>query len=304
MGGNWFESLDEVPRALRKVGYLADDATATSVFLASRLEKPLLIEGPAGTGKTDLARALAEATRRQLIRLQCYEGLDESKVLYEWNYRKQLLWLQAERLQTAPDPAASAVDGGRAGGGRVELEDIFSEPFLLERPVLQAIRSEEPSVLLIDEIDRIEMETEALLLEVLSDYQVTIPELGTVRSATHPFTILTSNATRELSEALKRRCLYLWLDYPSLDRERTIVLSRIPEADEVLADRIVRVVRSLRGLDLKKSPSIAETLDWARTLVELGIDDVNEDTVSRTIGTLLKHPSDIAKARSEGIASS
>ena len=233
---------------------------------------------------TDLARALAEATKRRLVRLQCYEGLDESKVLYEWNYRKQLLWLQAGR------------EGEEARG---QFEDIFSEPFLLERPVLQAIRSDEPTVLLIDEIDRIEMETEALLLEVLSDYQVTIPELGTVRATVRPFTVLTSNATRELSEALKRRCLYLWMDYPSLDRERSIVMSRVPQVNEILADQIVRVVRSLRGLDLKKSPSIAETLDWARTLVELDYAEVDEQAVDRTLGTLLKHPSDMERARAE-----
>ena len=284
-----FESTQEVARGLRRAGYLPDDATAIAVFLADRLGKPLLVEGPAGTGKTDLARATAEALRRRLVRLQCYEGLDESKVLYEWNYRKQLLWLQAER--------------DRSGPPGTELEDIFSEPFLLERPVLQAIRSEEPVLLLVDEADRIEMETEALLLEVLADYQVTIPELGTVGANTRPLTILTSNATRELSEALKRRCLYLWLDYPSLERERTIVMARVPEADERLADQIVRVVRSLRGLDLKKAPSIAETLDWARTLVELGIDRVDEEAAKSTVGSLLKHPADIEKAASERFGS-
>ncbi len=283
-----FESTQDVSRALRRAGYLPDDPTATAVFLADRLGKPLLVEGPAGTGKTDLGRATAEALRRRLVRLQCYEGLDESKVLYEWNYRKQLLWLQADSDRSGP---AS------------ELEDIFSEPFLLERPVLEAIRSDEPVLLLVDEVDRIEMETEALLLEVLADYQVTIPELGTVRAQTRPLTILTSNATRELSEALKRRCLYLWLDYPSLERERTIVMARVPEVDERLADQIVRVVRSLRGLDLKKAPSIAETLDWARTLVELGIERVDEDAAKSTVGSLLKHPADIEKAAGERFGS-
>lgn len=278
-----FGSIDEAPQALRRAGYLPDEQTATSIYLAERLGKPLLIEGPAGTGKTELGRATAQALGRRLVRLQCYEGLDESKVLYEWNYRRQLLSLQAPK--------------DRDGAG--DLDDIFSESFLLQRPLLDAIRSPEPVVLLIDEVDRIEMETEALLLEVLSDFQVTIPELGTLVAETRPITILTSNATRELSEALKRRCLYLWLDYPSLERERAIVMARVPEADEQLADQVVRVVRSLRGLDLKKAPSIAETLDWTRTLLELGVEKVDEEVASRTIGSLLKSPSDIGKARAE-----
>lgn len=287
----WFESIEGLSRDFRKVGYLADEATATSAYLAGKLAKPLLVEGPAGTGKTELAKAVARSTRRRLIRLQCYEGLDESKVLYEWNYRKQLLWLQGSDSK----PPGEDGEGG--------FEDIFSEAFLLERPILQAIRSQEPVVLLIDEVDRIEMETEALLLEVLSDYMVTIPEMGTVSAATQPFTVLTSNATRELSEALKRRCLYLWLDYPTLDRERAIVMARVPNIEEKLAGEIVRVVRSLRGLDLKKAPSIAETLDWAHTLVELGIDAVDQDSVSRTLGSLLKHPSDIDKATNQRLGS-
>lgn len=288
----WFESIEALSRDFRRVGYLADEATATSAFLAGRLAKPLLVEGPAGTGKTEMAKAVARLTKRRLIRLQCYEGLDESKVLYEWNYRKQLLWLQGPESK-----------GAAGGDGESSFEDIFSEAFLLERPVLQAIRSREPVVLLIDEVDRIEMETEALLLEVLSDFMVTIPEMGTVASATQPFTLLTSNATRELSEALKRRCLYLWLDYPSLERERAIVMARVPNVEEKLAGEIVRVVRSLRGLDLKKAPSIAETLDWAHTLVELGIDAVDNEAVSKTLGSLLKHPSDIEKATSERLGS-
>jgi len=285
----WFESIEALSRDFRKVGYLADEATATSAFLAGRLGKPLLVEGPAGTGKTEMARAVAEATKCRLVRLQCYEGLDESKVLYEWNYRKQLLWLQGGLANQAASAENSPGD----------WEDIFSEVFLLERPVLQAIRSAEPVVLLIDEVDRIEMETEALLLEVLADFSVTIPEMGTLTAKTKPFTVLTSNATRELSEALKRRCLYLWLDYPTLERERAIVMSRVPNIEEKLADEIVRVVRSLRGLDLKKAPSIAETLDWAHSLVELGLDKVDAESVSLTLGSLLKHPSDMDKARSE-----
>lgn len=275
-----FGSIEEVERELRRAGYLADAAAATSLFVAARLDKPLLVEGPAGTGKTDLGRAAAAALGRRLIRLQCYEGLDESKVLYEWNYRKQLLQLQADQGQT-------------------ELDDIFTEPFLLERPVLAALRAQEPVVLLIDEVDRIEMETEALLLEVLAHNQVTIPELGTVDASSKPLTILTSNATRELSEALKRRCLYLWLDYPDIERERTIVLSRVPDIEERLADQLVRVVRSLRELPLKKSPSIAETLDWAQTLVVLGITELDEEVTAQTLGSLLKHPADIARVQSE-----
>jgi MoxR-like ATPase len=279
-----FQSLDQVASALQRAGYLADQATVTVAYLAARLGKPLLIEGPAGTGKTDLARAIAEGTGTRLVRLQCYEGLDETKVLYEWNYRKQLLRLQADR---------------QAGEWERLEEDIFSEPFLLERPVLRAIRAKEPVVLLVDEVDRIEMETEALLLEVLSDFQVTIPELGTVAAEVRPFTVLTSNATRELSEALKRRCLYLWLDYPSMERERAIVLSKVPGIEERLADEVVRVVRNLRQMDLKKAPSIAETLDWARTLEELGIATLDGEAIRRTLSILLKHRSDISRAEQQ-----
>ena len=279
-----FQSPDQVASALQRAGYLADQATVTVAYLAARLGKPLLIEGPAGTGKTELARAIAEGTGTQLIRLQCYEGLDETKVLYEWNYRMQLLRLQADR---------QAQDWGR-----VE-EDIFSAPFLLERPVLRAIRATEPVVLLIDEVDRIEMETEALLLEVLSDFQVTIPELGTVTAEARPFTVLTSNATRELSEALKRRCLYLWLDYPTLERERAIVLTKVPGIEEHLTDEVVRVVRNLRHMDLRKAPSIAETLDWARALGELGIATLDGEAMRRTLSILLKHRSDIDRAEQQ-----
>jgi len=279
-----FQSPDQVASALQRAGYLADQATVTVAYLAARLGKPLLIEGPAGTGKTELARAIAEGTGTQLIRLQCYEGLDETKVLYEWNYRMQLLRLQADH---------QAEDWGRLE------EDIFSAPFLLERPVLRAIRAVEPVVLLVDEVDRIEMETEALLLEVLSDFQVTIPELGTVSAEVRPFTVLTSNATRELSEALKRRCLYLWLDYPTLERERAIVLTKVPGIEEHLADEVVRVVRNLRHMDLRKAPSIAETLDWARALGELGIATLDGEAMRRTLSILLKHRSDIDRAEQQ-----
>ncbi|MBW3627367.1 MAG: MoxR family ATPase, partial [Actinobacteria bacterium] len=262
------------------VAYLTDDATAGVVYLADRLAKPVLVEGPAGTGKTQLAKSVAELLGSRLIRLQCYEGLDESKALYEWNYKKQLLRIQAERAADWDD---------------IE-HDIFSEDFLLSRPLLEAIRSPEPVVLLVDEIDRVELETEALLLEVLSEYQVSIPELGTVTSSTVPLVFLTSNNTRELSEALKRRCLYLHLDYPDVDREQRIVLTKVEGVSEHLAAEIGRIVRSLRGLDLKKPPSVSETLDWARTLVLLNIETVDAEQAVDTLHILLKYRSDIAKA--------
>ncbi len=265
---------------LADVAYLTDDATAGVVYLADRLAKPVLVEGPAGTGKTQLAKSVAELLGSRLIRLQCYEGLDESKALYEWNYKKQLLRIQAERAADWDD---------------IE-HDIFSEDFLLSRPLLEAIRSPEPVVLLVDEIDRVELETEALLLEVLSEYQVSIPELGTVTSSTVPLVFLTSNNTRELSEALKRRCLYLHLDYPDVDREQRIVLTKVEGVSEHLAAEIGRIVRSLRGLDLKKPPSVSETLDWARTLVLLNIETVDAEQAVDTLHILLKYRSDITKA--------
>ena len=280
-----FESVPAVREGLRSVNYLADEGIAGVVYLADRLQKPVLVEGPAGTGKTELAKSVARLTNSRLIRLQCYEGLDESKALYEWNYKKQLLRIQAER---------------QAEATWTDIEDdIFSEPFLLTRPLLEAIRADEPVVLLIDEVDRVEVETEALLLEVLSDYQVSIPELGTVRARGIPLVFLTSNNTRELSEALKRRCLYLHMDYPDLDREKEIVLTRVPDIAEYLAGELVRVVRSIRALDLKKHPSVSETLDWARTLVLLGAEDVGAELVRETLHVLLKHQSDIAKATKE-----
>jgi MoxR-like ATPase len=280
-----FESVPQVVDDLRRVEYLADTNIAGVVYLADRLEKPVLVEGPAGVGKTELAKAIAQVTGSRLIRLQCYEGLDESKALYEWNYKKQLLRIQADR-----EHETSWAD--------VE-SDIFSEPFLLTRPLLEAIRSSEPIVLLIDEVDRVEIETEALLLEVLSDFQVSIPELGTIKGEQRPIVVLTSNNTRELSEALKRRCLYLHIDYPDLEREKEIVRVRVPEIDDELAAQVAAVVRSIRQLDLKKAPSISETIDWARTLLYLGKHEIDPEVIGETLHVLLKYQSDIAKARKE-----
>ena len=279
-----FESVAIVREGLRSVDYLADEGIAGVVYLADRLQKPVLVEGPAGTGKTELAKSVARATGARLIRLQCYEGLDESKALYEWNYKKQLLRIQAER--------------NAAGWSEIE-DDIFSEEFLLTRPLLEAIRAEEPVVLLIDEVDRVEVETEALLLEVLSDYQVSVPELGTVEATQIPLVFLTSNNTRELSEALKRRCLYLHVDYPDLEREKEIVLTKVPGVSENLADQIARIVRSIRQLELKKAPSVSETLDWARTLLLLGIDSIDAEQAKETLHILLKYRTDIVKAEKE-----
>jgi len=283
-----FESVQQVRDGLRDVNYLADDGIAGVAFLADRLGKPVLVEGPAGTGKTQLAKSIAEMTGSRLIRLQCYEGLDESKALYEWNYKKQLLRIQADR---------SISDQGESW---TELQDdIFSDEFLLTRPLLEAISADDPVVLLIDEVDRVEVETEALLLEVLSDYQVSIPELGTITAKQIPLVFLTSNNTRELSEALKRRCLYLHVDYPDMEREKQIVLAKVPDVSEHLADEIARIVRSIRQLDLRKSPSVSETIDWARTLVLLGIDHVEAEQAKETLHILLKYQSDITKAAKE-----
>ena len=277
-----FDSPDEVVSELAQVGYLADVATATTVYLAATLERPLLVEGPAGVGKTELAKSVALARGAELVRLQCYEGLDESRALYEWNYKKQLL-----RIQAAPSDQA----------WEQTHDDIFTDEFLLTRPLLTAILRTEPTVLLIDEADKTDVEVEALLLEVLAEFQVTIPEMGTVKATRRPFVVVTSNASRELSEALKRRCLYLYLDYPSPERERDIVLSRVPEIRADLAQKLADTAATLRTLELKKAPSIAETIDWAHTLIALGADDLDEATTSRTLGVVLKHASDHVRAR-------
>jgi MoxR-like ATPase len=279
-----FGSAQDVKGKLEGVRYLADDHLAVTVYLADRLDKPILCEGPAGVGKTELAKAIAMATGQRLLRLQCYEGLDEAKALYEWNYKKQLLRIQADSSEHE---------------WRAVEEDIFAEEFLLSRPLLSAIRAAEPVVLLIDEVDRVEVETEALLLEVLSEWQVSIPELGTIAAQNLPLVVLTSNNTRELSEALKRRCLFLHMDYPDIQREREIILARVPDIDAAFAEQIAAVVRSVRRFDLKKAPSISETLDWARTLLLLGVDRLDTRATLDTLSLLLKYQQDIEKVQRE-----
>jgi MoxR-like ATPase len=275
------DSVSGVREALAGVGYLADEAAALVGYLSQNLGKPVLVEGPAGVGKTELAKALSRATGRELIRLQCYEGLDEAKALYEWNYRKQLLRIQAESKEEA------------SSGWEATRGDIFGEEFLLTRPLLAAIASPDPVVLLIDEIDKTDQEFEAMLLEVLSDFQISIPELGVIQARTHPLVVLTSNNSRELTEALKRRCLYLWLDYPEVAREMEIVRLHTPELDERLARRLVEVVHMVRSLDLKKPPSIAESIDWARALLLLGADDLDRSIFEQTMSIIVKHRTDV-----------
>jgi MoxR-like ATPase len=271
-------SVDDVARGLRSVGYLPGEATALVSFLAAKLDKPVLVEGPAGVGKTELAKALASYLDRRLVRLQCYEGLDEAKALYEWNYRKQLL-----RIQTEADTA----------GWQEVQEDIFGEEFLLPRPLMTAIASVDPVVLLIDEIDKTDQEFEAMLLELLSDFQISIPELGRIDARTQPVVLLTSNNTRELTEALKRRCLYLWLDYPALEHELEIVRLHVPELEQTVARKLVEIIHEVRELDLKKPPSIAESIDWARALMLLGAGDIDQATFAQTMSVIVKHRSDL-----------
>jgi MoxR-like ATPase len=270
------ESAQDVTDGLRAAGYLPGESTALVTFLATRLAKPILVEGPAGVGKTELARSLARYLGRELVRLQCYEGLDEAKAMYEWNYRKQLLRIQAD------DTGWSEVH-----------DDIFGEEFLLARPLLTAITSERPVVLLIDEIDKTDQEFEAMLLELLSDFQISIPELGLIEARTQPVVLLTSNNTRELTEALKRRCLYLWLDYPELEHELAIVRLHSPDLDETVARKLVEIIHQVRELDLKKPPSIAESIDWARALLLLGASDIDSETFRQTMSVIVKHRTDL-----------
>src|SRR4051794_39597200 len=272
------DTVEQVAAGLRDVGYLADDSTALVSYLAAKLGKPILVEGPAGVGKTELAKSLAEVHGRELVRLQCYEGLDEAKALYEWNYRKQLLRIQAEAEGT---------------GWQEVQDDIFGQEFLLERPLMTAIASPDPVVLLIDEIDKTDQEFEAMLLELLSDFQITIPELGRIEARTHPVVLLTSNNTRELTEALKRRCLYLWLDYPCAEHELAIVRLHAPELPERVGERLVEIIGMVRELDLKKPPSIAESIDWARALLLLGADDIDADVFRSTLSIIVKHRTDL-----------
>jgi MoxR-like ATPase len=271
-------SVEEAAVGLRDVGYLPGESTALVAYLAIKLGKPVLVEGPAGVGKTELAKALARLLERRLVRLQCYEGLDEAKALYEWNYRKQLLRIQTE---------------SEAAGWQDVQDDIFGEEFLLQRPLMTAIASAEPVVLLVDEIDKTDQEFEAMLLELLSDFQISIPELGRIEARTQPVVLLTSNNTRELTEALKRRCLYLWLDYPELEHELQIVRLHSPDLDHHVARKLVEVVHRIRELDLKKPPSIAESIDWARSLMLLGATEIDRETFTETISVILKHRTDL-----------
>jgi MoxR-like ATPase len=294
-----FESVPQVEARLREQGYICDRKIATVVFLAQKLEKPVLVEGPAGVGKTELAKVVAAATGRKLIRLQCYEGLDEAKALYEWEYSKQLLYTQIlkERFAEVMKGAKTLRDAAE----RVGREDsvFFSEHFVVPRPLLRAITSEEPPLLLVDEVDKSDPEFEAFLLEVLSDYQVTVPEIGTITCKRRPLVFLTSNNAREMSDALKRRCLHLYIDYPSQELEQLILETKVPEASKTLVEDLVAMMHRLRQLDLKKTPSISETLDWARALLALNASELDQDLVNQTFNVILKHEGDVRKAQGE-----
>jgi MoxR-like ATPase len=294
---NPFESTGRVKASLGEQKYIASDEIATIVYLAQKLGKPLLTEGPAGVGKTELAKAIAGATKRELIRLQCYEGLDESKALYEWEYSKQLLYTQLlrDKLNDTLGKAESLAEAADKLAGEEDV--FFSNRFLLQRPLLRAIQCDEPTVLLIDEIDRADAEFEAFLLEVLSDFQVSVPELGTLTAKHRPFVVLTSNNTRELSEALKRRCLYLFIDYPTVQEELAVVRLKVPELNPKLAQQAVEFVQKLRNADMRKSPSISETLDWANALVALNAKSLDKATLEDTLSVLVKHEADLQKAK-------
>ena len=299
MGAGLFDSVESIQKELADLDYICDVNIATVVFLARRLEKPVLIEGPAGVGKTELAKVVATATRSQLIRLQCYEGLDEAKALYEWEYSKQLLYTQIlkERFSDLMSGAKTVSEAAQ----RVGEEDsvFFSENFLVSRPLLSAITADTPTLLLIDEVDKGDPEFEALLLEVLSDFQVTVPEIGTIRAKKRPLVFLTSNNSREMSDALKRRCLHLFIDFPSEALEIRILEAKVPEAGKKLSADLVRMMQALRKLDLKKTPSISETLDWARALLALNAEELDRDVVRRTLNVILKYEGDVRKAEGE-----
>jgi MoxR-like ATPase len=294
-----FESVEHVVSQLDKQGYICDKRIGTVVYLADKLSKPVLVEGPAGVGKTELAKVVATATGRPLIRLQCYEGLDEAKALYEWEYSKQLLYTQILKEKVAEVIAGST--GLKDAAEKIGAEDsvFFSERFIVPRPLMQAISSEEPCLLLVDEVDKSDPEFEAFLLEILSDFQITVPELGTIKAKSQPLVFLTSNDAREMSDALKRRCLHLWIDYPSHELEVKILNTKVPGIDQRLADEVVRMMHRIRDLDLKKTPSISETLDWARALLALNANELEDELVNDTLNVILKYEGDVKKAQTE-----